>query len=638
MYLSSIIIKNFRRFDENEHTVNFNSGLTVLVGENDSGKSAIIDAIRIALGTTDLSWNRIKSTDFYNEDTSRNIEISCQFKDLTEEEQGAFIEFLTYEGAEDKKVPVLYIHVKYSYNASFIPARIISSFSTGKCADGPALPAVAREYLRVTYLRPLRDAYTDMQSGKKSRLAQIIHRMTDINTGENVYEDGMQLNELSLIGINNLVNKLLAEYPGLQTTSKKLVNILQKELLLKNDLLTTKFEVSGASISDEQKIARLLEKLDLSIDKNNSLMSGDVGLGTSNVMSMACEMLLHKDAADNNKSTFLLIEEPEAHIHAQRQLKLIQSLEKNIENSKQQIIITTHSPLLASIVALKNLIVVKNGEVYPMASEYTKLAEDDYKYLERYLDATKANLFFARSVIIVEGPGEELLLPTLAKLLGRSFTDYGTSLVDVRSTGLRRYAKIFQRQDENHLLDVKVACVTDLDIMPDCAPRICFSDKYYEDDGTNWPDKSKRRWKAKKDFDSKDLQAQKKEINDKASGQNVKTYIADHWTLEYDLAYAGFTDGKMKDILLNSLIKVTYDIKNQSSKRKELNSKLDGYTSIEEEASYFYSYFMSNKASKAEFAQELAIELEEHYGDKSDELEKVLPKYLVNAIQYVTEA
>ena len=74
--------------------------------------------------------------------------------------------------------------------------------------------------------------------------------------------------------------------------------------------------------------------------------------------------------------------------------------------------------------------------------------------MEKYLDATKANLFFARSVIIVEGPGEALLLPTIAKLLGHNFTDFGTSLVDVRSTGLCRYACIIQRVDGDTLLDI----------------------------------------------------------------------------------------------------------------------------------------------------------------------------------------
>ena len=88
-------------------------------------------------------------------------------------------------------------------------------------------------------------------------------------------------------------------------------------------------------------------------------------------------------------------------------------------------------------------------------------------------------MFFARNIIIVEGPGEALLLPTLAKLLDRNFIDYGTSLVDVRSTGLRRYARIFQRAgNEKQTLNVNVACVTDRDIMPVCAPLICIDDKF----------------------------------------------------------------------------------------------------------------------------------------------------------------
>ena len=55
MYLAELKIKNFRCFDENYHIIKFNKGLNVLVGKNDSGKSAIIDAIRYVLGTTDIS-------------------------------------------------------------------------------------------------------------------------------------------------------------------------------------------------------------------------------------------------------------------------------------------------------------------------------------------------------------------------------------------------------------------------------------------------------------------------------------------------------------------------------------------------------------------------------------------------------
>ena len=55
MYLSLLQIKNFRCFDGNEHSTTFKKGLNVLVGENDSGKSAIMDAIKLVLGTTDMN-------------------------------------------------------------------------------------------------------------------------------------------------------------------------------------------------------------------------------------------------------------------------------------------------------------------------------------------------------------------------------------------------------------------------------------------------------------------------------------------------------------------------------------------------------------------------------------------------------
>lgn len=333
---------------------------------------------------------------------------------------------------------------------------------------------------------------------------------------------------------------------------------------------------------------------------------------------------------------FLLIEEPEAHIHAQRQLKLIQSLEEESEKGNRQTIITTHSPLLASVVKLSNIMIVKSGKVYSLEKEQTKLDEEDYLYLEKYLDATKANLFFARSVIIVEGPGEALLLPTLSKLLGCNFTDYGTSLVDVKSTGLRRYARIFQRKDENDQLDVNVACVTDRDIMPDCAPAICIDEKYTEDKDS-WPDKSKRAWRAEADYTVLNKEKHVKNIKEKADGQKVKTFVANHWTLEYDLAYIGLQDEEMKDILLNSVINVSYKEENRPSKKNELVEKINTYRTNEEKAAYFYSFFTSKKASKANFAQELAINLEKKYVNRAEDLEKVLPDYLVNAIRYVTK-
>lgn len=637
MYLSLMALENFRCFDATPHIITFNPGLTVLVGENDSGKSAIMDAIRFVLGTTDFSWCRVESSDFYKEDVSLEINIMCKFIDLTEDERAAFLECLTYVEENGEQVACLYLHWKCKYLSSFKPPRTVSSLSTGKDGNGAAPAVEARELLRVTYLRALRDAYSDMQAGRRSRLSQIIQNIPSLTDGERKYKKGMDLHELSLVGIANLSNKLLFDYPALNGINKNMTDILGEQMLLKGDSIKTRLEVAGADSSDLQKVMSLLEKLDLAIDKDSSVMNGKVGLGTSNIMSMACELLLHKESEDAKISSFLIIEEPEAHVHAQRQLKMIQSLEREAEKKHQQIIITTHSPLLASVVKLDNIVIVKEGKVYSLAKEYTLLEADDYKFLEKYLDATKANLFFARSVIIVEGPGEALLLPTVAQLLNCSFTDFGTSLVDVRSTGLRRYAAIFQRSDIKNLLNIKVACITDRDVMPNCAPGLCIDEKYTLEKST-WPKEADRNWRAEADFKTTTEKDEHiKKIKEKADGQQVKTFVANQWTLEYDLAYFGLNDETMTTALLDALVKVTYVKKNWKSKKTKIKANIDRVKTTEEKAAYFYSFFTKKGTSKADFAQYLSFELEKNFSEKTEALKNVLPQYLVDAIEYVAK-
>ncbi|MBO0480998.1 ATP-dependent nuclease [Candidatus Enterococcus courvalinii] len=637
MYISSISLKNFRIFGDQKTKINFNKGLTLLVGENDSGKSAVIDAFKIVLGTTDLNWYRIKDSDFNNEDITKEIEIVCKFSDLTNVECAAFLEYLTYEKSSDTEdIPVLYVNWSCKMLLNLTPFRPITRITTGINSDGPTLSQEAKELLRVTHLRALRDAYSDMQSGRNSRLSQVMQNIPNLNAGRDTYTEDSELNELSLTGIFNLSNQLLSDYVPLKRASQKMSDILDKKMLLKNDDIKVSLNVSGVEKTESKKIVSLLEKLDLTIDKDTSSLKGLPGLGTSNIMSMACELLLKENSQES--SQFLLIEEPESHIHAQRQLKLIKSLQNETEQVNQQIILTTHSPLLASVVKLENIIIIKSGTSYPLAKGYTRLDNEDYTFLEKYIDATKANLFFSRSVIVVEGPGEALLLPTLATLLNRDFTDYGVSLVDVRGTGLRRYSKIFQRENENvEPLNIKVACVTDRDVMPNCAPRIVL-DKSFLDDGSNWPIKSTRNWTAEREFESKiDKEEHLDKIKQKADGQLVKTFVSNYWTLEYDLLLSSLGSEKLKDIMIDSVIKTSYKPKNHDKKKKELEELLREASSDEEKAAYFYSYFTSGKTSKADFAQQLAVELESNYKVGSTELADSLPSYLKEAIYYVTE-
>lgn len=389
MYISSVSIENFRAFKE-KTVFHFNPGVTVLIGENDCGKSTVIDAIRYVLGTTDQSWQRVELSDYHQENTDNEIHITITFSNLTVREKAAFLECLTY--TKDEEILIINWSAKYMTNVN--PHRTFVSVNCGRNADVAAPSAEARELLRVTYLKPLRDAQAQMRSGRGSRLAQILSSIPDLNLGEREYKEGIDITSLSLAGIFDLSNQLLAEHKVIKAVNKGIGDILNTELMLNNDAVKTQITVAGDGNTDEKKIYSLLEKLDLNIQKDSVSNYGNVGLGTSNLMSMACEMLLNQD--NNELSTFMLIEEPEAHIHAQRQLKLIQSMQKKGEN--QQVIMTTHSPLLASVVELNNLLLIQNRKAFSMREGETMLDSSDYKFLERYLDATKANLFFAKGV------------------------------------------------------------------------------------------------------------------------------------------------------------------------------------------------------------------------------------------------
>lgn len=630
MYISSLTIEHFRGFDQST-TFKFNKGLNVLIGENDCGKTSVLDAIRYVLGTTDQSWIKLEESDFFNEDTSKDISIKLLFEDLTEEEQACFLECLSYD---DNQKPVLFISYIGKKTSLSKKMRFVSSISCGRNADVSQPSAEAKARLEVTYLRALRDAYTQMKSGRNSRLSQILNKVDNINEGDKFEsamfdsEDGSaskteigNLKNLSVSGIADLSNYLIENKPSITNANEEIEALLKKNMLLNQEALNTRITVSDNSANDSLKVKRLLEKLDLKANLQGSPADASVGLGTSNLMYMACEMLLNK--ADDGFSSFLLIEEPEAHLHAQRQLKLIQSIQNSIDS--QQVFITTHSPLLTSVVNLKNLILIHNKKAFPMGESYTMLDRSDYDYLERYLDATKSNLFFAKGVIIVEGPSEELLLPSIAKIMGKSLTDYGISIVNVRSTGLRRYARIFQRKEDDEI-KIPVACVTDRDVMPDCAPCICIDSQYTLANKANWP--CRRKWRAECEITDKVKFVD--DIKNRADGQSVKTFIAPQWTLEYELAASG-----LGLYMLEVITGLMYNGEDEKrTKLEEFKQKYNLFSSIEEKASYVYSFFFHKNVSKAEFAQCFAVELEK-LADKSDVV-SLIPSYLMDAIEFAS--
>ena len=657
MYLSKITIENFRCFGEgaNRFELSLRPGLTTLVGENDTGKSAIIDALRFVLGTTDQEWYRLEETDFHAGANPKEIRIVCKFESLEPKDQRSFIEYLTYD-AEGDGQPVLYLTWTAKDTGETTrgrPYRRVEMHS-GKNGDGPTIDPKVRELLSATYLRPLRDAEKALSAGRGSRLSQVLHHSEQVRNVGVKYDpeaEELDIHSLNVLGIGDLANDLLQKQQGILDARDKIDTHLDG-LSLTGSGIRSSVKVSGATTSEEIRLRLLLEKLDLSISGD-----GKLGLGSNNLLFMACELLLLAQEDEGNK--MLLIEEPEAHLHPQRQLRVIKTLQQQAAEKGIQIIVTTHSPNLASAVDLENIVLIHGNRAFSMAKQETKLVESDYRFLQRFLDVTKANLFFARGVMIVEGDAENILIPTLAKLMGRDFTKNGVSIVNVGGVGLRRYARIFQRMnvEKDGQLRIPVACLTDLDVMPDCAPIIIGKIK----EGEDWPSRSPRKWRAKRDFGADNpIDAYRENKRSKANEQFVRTFVSDEWTLEYNLALGHqndddtFSGWLAEDVFVAAFLADRDDAINSGTTTKAkctLDARKDffpiaceseareGCTKEEVIASEVYAMFAKRNVSKTIAAQYLAESLLQNYKNgilTSGQLRSALPTYLVEAIEYVT--
>jgi putative ATP-dependent endonuclease of OLD family len=440
MYLKSIEINNFRKLKQAK--AYFNSGLNLIVGPNDSGKTAIIDAIRFVLKQIVDDYSKIIQDDFNESSKAININIVFSFDDCHEEQEridqlSLFAEYLFFDSEFGPELRVWY-SIKNSESDIRFP-----NFKVGPTKEVAVdMDARCRENLKVVYLRPLRDAESELRARPGSRISRILNKHEDIINHE---------------------DELIQFLKNFKTDSEEFFKTGHgKNIREEVDRLLKSFDEQGSSEGKEIVFGpteglnslKTLERLALYYDNISR-----PGLGTLNMIFIAAE-LLHLNTQKVPK--LLLVEEIEAHLHPQRQLKIIKALQE--ESGKGvQMILTTHSPNLSSVVGVECLNMCYEGSIYSLAEGKTALSKEDYLYLGRFLDVTKANLFFTQGIILVEGPTEQLLIPEFVKIaFGYNLTDYGISLISINNLGFERFINIFKRKTPQYN-PIPVAVITDAD-------------------------------------------------------------------------------------------------------------------------------------------------------------------------------
>ena len=340
-----------------------------------------------------------------------------------------------------------------------------------------------------------------MQSGRSSRISQIL-----IN--HPVFKDKT---EHDITKIFKNANTQIEEYFTTNTEGKRILQTIRDNLKsFNNERQSSNAELKTSDI----QLKAILESLSLTASEINP------GLGELNLLFIAAELLLLKDDTDGGIK-LALVEELEAHLHPQAQLRLISYLQNEYNENGVQIIVSTHSPILSSKINLKNLILIKDGVGYDLAVGKTGLEKSDYLFLQRFLDSTKANLFFAKGIIMVEGDAENILIPVIADIIGYPLEKYGVSIVNVGSTAFLRYSRIMVRSDGRDI-GIPVSVITDCDVKP------------YDID----PVTKQINFNEKKD---ESVQSQN-EKNKKYTNGSVHGFTSPRWTLEYCIAMSCLAD------------------------------------------------------------------------------------------------
>ena len=504
MIISELRVYNFRRFkavdDAPGLKITFHKGLNALIGENDSGKTAVIDALKLVLLTQSNEYIRPSDEDFYKTidgDACSEFKIDCTISEFTQNEAKNFIEYLSFNKTENGIEYTLELH----YRAWKDGHRIYQELRVGDVEDGISIDGKARELLKAVYLKPLRDAEREMSSGRGSRISQIL-------LNHPVFKDKK---EHAVLDIFRGANKQIEDYFTDNVDGKRILQTIRSNLESFND----KGQDSNAELkTSDIQLKAILESLSLDAPEFNP------GLGELNLLFIAAELLLLKDDMDGGLK-LALIEELEAHLHPQAQLRLISYLQNEYNKNDVQIIISTHSPILASKINLKNLILMKNGTGHDLAEGQTGLQKGDYLFLQRFLDSTKANLFFAKGIIMVEGDAENILIPVIADILGYPLERYGLSIVNVGSTAFLRYSRIMVRKDGANI-GIPVSVITDCDVRP------------YDVDPVT----------KEKIFNEKKVESsQAKEEKDRRyTNGSVRAFTSPRWTLEYCIALSSLSD------------------------------------------------------------------------------------------------
>ncbi|WP_429054518.1 ATP-dependent nuclease [Aeromonas veronii] len=636
MYLSELRTQGFRCFD-NEFKIQLTAGLNVIVGENGAGKTAIISAMRQLFHDSESGRYSISSDDFFcpfsiDGKPAKSFSIQAEFDGLDINDK---VTLLPWIGTSN--TALLNLQAENKEIQGRFKKLIWGGISKSSQFDPELL-----DLIQCIYLPPLRDAESKLSNGRQSRLSKLLKAL-----------NRKELIQCRKAGTLHPLEEKVKEFNSSLATNTSL-SIKDANKLITENLTMAIGHHFGQNTSiqfaetDFTKIAESLTLLffpNLSIDDQELFRSlSQNSLGYNNLLyiaSILAELTLDEEGEGQPLFKLLLIEEPEAHLHPQLQIRLLNHLKSVAEKNKNvQVIVTTHSTVLASSVNIESIIHLSKS-CNPIATPLRTcgLRQNSSQFINRWLDVTKSNLLFASGVILVEGIAEQMLIPAIAKIVLKgqaegknSLENLGVSTINLNGIYFKHFMQLYcnikdvdddDEEIEGSNIPIRCAGLTDLD------PPKTITTKVPK------PEKEDELQEIIEDFIPYDGNLKEgtnhaiQLIGSINSSTHARLFVSKYKTLEYDLAMEGNNAALMSEVIASLWPKPktgSSTIINEFSLMSQIDWRKKTPKEIAEAAHKILYRIDDDKIGKGIFSQVMTDRILKESADFT------VPEYIRNAI------
>ena len=297
-----------------------------------------------------------------------------------------------------------------------------------------------------TFIQALRDVIGELRNARNNPLINLLKQKNkDIDPAKSE----------QIVNLVKDLNEQICDLDEVEEISTGIKSTLQEAV---GKTYAPRIDIKSELPDDMEK---LMQSLTLWVgDSSDGSYQGklsELSLGGANLIYISLKLFdFEMKQAIDKMAHFLLIEEPEAHIHTHIQRTLFSNI-----MGKTQVIISTHSTHVSDVCKISSInVLCKEKQHTKVCHPSDGLDLPEINKIERYLDAVRSTLLFAKGVVLVEGDAELILIPAVIKeVFGITLDEIGLSLINMSSAVFEHISVIFS--DER--IQRKCAIVTDAD-------------------------------------------------------------------------------------------------------------------------------------------------------------------------------